>query len=150
MDVSLASGDPIFPAGAPAIFDSKLEERFAHDMGRLAPDWDVIREPEPVRAGGTLIFPDFLLKNRIHADRRVLIEIMGFWTPEYLIEKCERLRQARLSNLILCIDEDRACAEGELPPGVPVVRFRRRVDAAAVMREVERLLPRLPRCPTPS
>lgn len=140
MDVSLKSGDPIFPAGAPAAFDSKLEERFAHDVERLAPDWDVIREPEAVRAGGTLIFPDFLLRHRIHAERRVLIEIVGFWTPQYLTEKCERLRQARLSNLILWVDEDRACADGELPPGVPVVRFRRRVDAVAVMRAVERLV----------
>jgi predicted nuclease of restriction endonuclease-like RecB superfamily len=144
VNVCLASGDPIFPAVAPAAFDSKLEERFANDMARLAPDWDVIREPKPVRAAGTLIFPDFLLRNRIHTDRWVLIEIIGFWTPAYLAEKCERLREARLSNLILCIDEDRACGEGDLPPQVPVVRFRRRVDAGAVLREIERLLARAP------
>ena len=46
-------------------------------------------------------------------------------------------RAARLPNLILCIDEDRACGEGDLPPGARVLRFRRRVDAAAVRRLVE-------------
>ena len=75
----LASGDPIFPGRAPRLYDSKLEERFARDFRRVAPDWDVIREPEAVQAGGTLIFPDFALRHR--ADRRRwLVEIVCFWT----------------------------------------------------------------------
>jgi hypothetical protein len=143
-DVSLASGDPIFPAAPPTPFDSRLEQRFARDIERVAPDWDIIREPEPVRAGTTLIFPDFLLRHRIHQERRVLVEIVGFWTPEYLSEKLARLRQAQLPAFVLCIDEDRACSQDDLPPGLPVVRFRRRVDAAAVMREVERLTSDIP------
>jgi predicted nuclease of restriction endonuclease-like RecB superfamily len=137
--VSVGSGDPIFPAAPPKLFDSRLEERFAADVARLAPDWDVIREPEPIRAGGTLIFPDFLLRHRIHPERRVLVEIVGFWTPQYLATKLEKLRQAELPACILCVDQDRACAPGDLPAGMPVVPFRRRVDAAAVLRQVERL-----------
>ncbi len=137
--VSVESGDPIFPAAPPTLFDSRLEERFAHDIARLAPDWDVIREPEPVRAGTTLIFPDFLLRHRIHPERQVLIEIIGFWTAQYLANKLEKLRQAELPVCILCVDEDRACAPDDLPPGMPVVPFRRRLDAAAVLRQVERL-----------
>jgi len=42
-----------------------------------------------------------------------------------------------LSNLILCIDEDRNCAEADFPAGALVVRFRRRVDTAAVLRVVD-------------
>ena len=137
--VTMVSGDPIFPARAPAPFDSRLEERFARDVARLAPDWDVIREPVPLQAGATLIFPDFLLRHRIHPERQALVEIVGFWTPDYLTHKLARLRQAAPPAFVLCIDEERGCAPSELPPGLPVVTFRRRVDAAAVMREVERL-----------
>jgi len=137
--VSMESGDPIFPASQPAEFDSRLEERFAKDLARLAPDWDVLREPTPLPAGTSLIFPDFLVRHRIHPQRQVLVEIVGFWTPEYLTEKLARLRQAALPAFVLCIDEERGCAPSDLPPGLPVVSFRRRVDAAAVMREVERL-----------
>ena len=137
VDVAVESGAPIFPAAAPATFDSKLEERFARDVARLAPDWDVVREPEAVRAGTTLVFPDFLLRHRIHGARRVLVEIAGFWTPDYLANKLARLRQAELPPFILCVDEERACALGELPASLSVVGFRRRVDAAAVMRQVE-------------
>ena len=139
--VSVDSGDPIFPATPPALYDSRLEERFAGDIAKLAPDWDLLREPEPLRAAGTLIFPDFLLRHRLQPRRQVLIEIVGFWTPEYLASKLEKLRQTD-TVCLLCVDEDRACATADLadlPPHLPVVRFRRRIDAAAVLREVERL-----------
>ncbi|HTA19997.1 MAG TPA: DUF790 family protein [Polyangia bacterium] len=139
VDVAVGSGAPIFPAAAPATFDSKLEERFARDVARLAPDWDVVREPEAVRAGTTLVFPDFLLRHRIHGERRVLVEIAGFWTPDYLANKLARLRQAELPPFILCVDEERACALGELPASLSVVLFRRKVDAATVLRRVEEL-----------
>jgi len=132
----LVSGDPIFPAAEPRRYDSRLEERFARDFRRLAPDWDVVREPEPVSAAGTLIFPDFALHHRHDAARRWLLEIVGFWTPEYVARKLALYRAARLSSLILCIDEDRNCAAEDLPSGALVVRFRRRVDAAAVLRLV--------------
>ena len=127
----------MFPARPPAAFDSRLEERFARDIARRYPDWDVIREPEAVRAGATLIFPDFLLRHRVHVDREVLVEIVGFWTPAYLAAKLQRLREAHLGRFILCIDEDRACAREQLPPGMPVLAFKRRVDAAAVLRVAE-------------
>jgi hypothetical protein len=98
-----------------------------------------VREPEPLRAGGTLIFPDFLAQHRILRDRRILIEILGFWTPDYVTTKLARLRESGIRDIILCIDEDRACGAGELPEHWSVVRFRRRLDAAAVLREIERL-----------
>jgi len=139
VEVSIGTGAPIFPAAPPTSFDSALEERFARDVGRLAPDWDVVREPEAVRAGTTLVFPDFLLRHRMHPERRVLVELAGFWTPDYLTAKLARLREARLPPFILCVDEDRACALGELPDNLSVVGFRRRVDAAEVLRRVEAL-----------
>ncbi len=137
LTLQLGTGDPIFPAGAPRRYDSQLEERFAREFRRLAPAWDVVREPEPIPAGGTLIFPDFALRHRSNPARRWLLEIVGFWTPDYVARKLALYRSARLSNLILCIDEDRNCAEANLPPGALVVRFRRRVDVAAVLRVVE-------------
>ena len=135
--LELRSGDPIFPGGEPRAYDSRLEERFARDFRRAAPDWDVVREPEPVAAGDTLVFPDFALQHRVDPSRRWLLELVGFWTPDYLARKLASYRAAGLSNLILCIDEERDCADGDLPPGALVLRFRRRVDAGALLRLIE-------------
>ncbi len=137
LTLQLGTGDPIFPSSAPRRYDSLVEERFAREFRRLAPMWDVTREPEPIVAGGTLIFPDFALRHRSDPAREWLLEIVGFWTPDYVARKLALYRSARLPNLILCIDEGRNCAEADLPSGARVVRYRRWVDAAAVLHVIE-------------
>jgi predicted nuclease of restriction endonuclease-like RecB superfamily len=131
--LDVQSGDPIFPAEGPKACDSKLEERFARDLKRAAPDWDLLREPEPVPAGRTLIFPDFLLRHRLCPQRRFLVEILGFWSADYLTRKLALLREAGLDNLILCVDEARICGDDLLPPDARIVRFRRRIDPRLVL-----------------
>ena len=131
--LDVQSGDPIFPAEEPKTFDSKLEERFARDLKRAAPDWDLLREPEPVPAGGTLIFPDFLLCHRLCPQRRFFIEILGFWSADYLARKLALLREAGLHNLILCVDEARLCGDDLVPPNARIVRFHRRIDPRVVL-----------------
>jgi hypothetical protein len=135
-ELQVATGDPIFPSGAPRRFDSKLEHRFARDFARAAPEFDLIREPEPVSAGGTLIFPDFALEHRIDRSRRYLLEIAGFWTPDYIEKTLSLLRNAAIRNLILCIDAERNCADRDLPPDAIVIRFKRRIDPAAVLAAI--------------
>lgn len=97
----------------------------------------MIREPEPIVAAGTLIFPDFALQHRTDPTRRWLLEIVGFWTPDYVARKLALYRNARAPSLILCIDEDRNCAEADLPARARVIRYRRRVDSAEVLRVIE-------------
>jgi len=133
--VELGPRDPILPAHEPRRYDSVLEERFAREFRQLAPEWDVIREPEPVEAGEGLVFPDFALVRRCDG-RRWLLEIVGFWTRRYLERKLARLRAARLPNLVLCIDEARNCGPEDLPRGARVVPFRRRIDPQAVLRVI--------------
>jgi len=129
--LDVQSGDPIFPAEEPKPFDSKLEERFARDLKRTAPDWDLVREPEPVPAGRTLIFPDFLLRHRLCPQRRFLVEIVGFWSADYLLRKLALLREAGLPNLILCVDETHG--DDLLPSDARIVRFHRRIDPLQVL-----------------
>ncbi len=131
-------GDPLFSADVECPrFDSRLEERFAREFARIAPDWDVLREPEPVRAGPSLVFPDFALEHRRDRSRRFLVEIAGFWTRDYIVRKLAALREAAIENLILCLDAERNCASDELPRGARVILYRRHVDADAVRRIVE-------------
>jgi hypothetical protein len=136
--VTLQSGDPIFPGiPTPSRYDSQLEERFARQFRQVAPDWDLIREPEPLRAGNHLIFPDFAIYHRRDRARCVLLEIVGFWTPRYLRSKLESLRDARAPSLILCIDESLNCADDALPESAHIIRYKRRIDPAAVLAMVE-------------
>lgn len=136
-ELTVRSGDPVVPATPGRAYDSAVERRLARDLGQLAPDWDIVREPRAVRLPDGWIFPDFLLQHRRQAERRWLLEIVGFWTPEYLERKLRRLRQARLERFIVCIDEARNCSDADLPAGARVLRYRRRVPAEAVLRLIE-------------
>ena len=135
-ELIVRSGDPVVPAAPLEPFDSRLEERFARDFGRIALDWDVIREPEGVPVGQGWIFPDFLLRHR-RLDKAFLVEIVGFWTAEYLLNKLAKLRAARIENLIVCVDEARNCGSDALPANARVLRYRRRVPADKVLRIIE-------------
>ena len=135
--IEVRSGDPIFPAAEPSRFDSRLEERFAREFARAALDWEIVREPQPIETSKGFIFPDFALEHRRNRERRWLLEIVGYWTEEYIRNKLTSLREARVDNLIVCIDADRNCGSDQLPPNASVIHFRRRVDPAEVLRIVE-------------
>jgi predicted nuclease of restriction endonuclease-like RecB superfamily len=133
------SGDPIPRGRELNRYDSKVEQRFARDFARAAPDWDLIREPRPVAVEGTLVFPDFELVHRRDRNRRWLLEIVGFWTREYLVEKLRRLRAARLPRFVFCIDERRLCGDAQLAAGARyVVRYKSRIDPMDVLALVDR------------
>ncbi len=137
----LGTGDPIFPSDPPRRFDSRLEETFAKELARRHPDWDLVREPEPVDAGGVLVFPDFALFRRAKPEQRWFVEVVGFWTPEYLEAKLARLAAAAGRGWIVCVDERLNCGTGELSPAVTVVRFRRKLDPDRVLERLAEIPP---------
>ena len=115
--------------------DSKIERALARDVRRLEREWVLTRESEAIPVGSRVFFPDFTLRR---GNESVLVEVVGFYTPEYLRSKLEALRAAQVRRLIVCVDESLACADGEVPGRV--IRFRKKIDAAALLNVAEELL----------
>lgn len=140
--IHFQTGDPVLPATPLPLYDSKLEARFSKDFQKIALDWDLIREPESFEAGGTLIFPDFRIQHRRDFNRYWILEIAGFWTPEYLRLKVTRLAEAKITNLIVAINERKNCGSEPiskiLEKGVKIISFSRFLDAKRVLNIVER------------
>ena len=65
------------------------------------------------------------------------LEIVGYWTPEYLQKKLAALRAARCDRLIVCIDEERSCSNERLDLDACVLRYRRKLDPRAVLAKVD-------------
>ena len=115
--------------------DSAVERALARDVGRIAGPWTLVREADAVTVGTKSFFPDFTLR---HEDGFVaLVEVVGFYTPEYLRSKLEALRAASSRPMIVCIDQSLACADGEVAG--TVLRFKRRIDAGALLQAADRL-----------
>jgi uncharacterized protein len=89
----------------PRRFDSKLEQRFFRDLRRLAPSWQVLREAEPLQLGRRIVCADFTLLPPEH-NTRIPVEIVGFWTPEYLRQKIETIEQMPTNmHWVFCVEE---------------------------------------------
>ena len=57
------------------------------------------------------MIPDFAIE---HPDgRRAILEIVGFWTPEYLDAKLEKIRQVEAANFVIAVSEHLDCAKEE-------------------------------------
>ena len=137
LNVQLSSRDPIARGQPPQQYDSRIEERFARDFARTSLDWDLVREPEPFEVLGTIIFPDFAIIHRRDTSKRFLLEIVGFWTPDYLQEKLRRLRQLPDTPLILCINRALNCGDGELPAHSQIVWFQKRIEPGEVLAAID-------------
>ena len=127
------SGDPVEPRPDLLRPERQLEKKFERAFRRAAPEWDVAHEPPAIASGEQLIFPDFELVPRHDCARSWLLEIVGFWTPEYLREKLQRLSAAGIERFVLCIDQTRTCADLELPKDPRLIPFKTRIDARAVL-----------------
>ena len=121
------------PGNPPKKYDSAIEARFAREMTKHAPEWRVLREPSPVDAGGRLAFPDFLLEHRDANDRRWWVEIVGFWTSDYLQQKLATYRAASLPRIILCIDAKRTLDARDLPADARIVRFTKSIRVEEIL-----------------
>jgi hypothetical protein len=146
LTVRLRPGDPIAAGDPPRTYDSRLEERFAREFARATLDWDLTREPEPVEAGNSLVFPDFAVVHRRDRTRRFLLEIVGFWTPEYLRAKLDHLRAMPHVPLVLCIDRGLNCSVGDFPLQAHIVWFQKRIEPEAVLAAIETAAPATATC----
>lgn len=97
---------------APEEFDSSVEEGFASKWGAEPREgWRLVREAEILHHGQKVFVPDFVFR---HQDgRTVLMEIVGFWTPEYLRAKMETLEAFRERPILLAVARP---AQEQLPP----------------------------------
>jgi predicted nuclease of restriction endonuclease-like RecB superfamily len=89
----------------PVAFDSAVEEDFAARFQALNSDWLLKREPEPVLAGKRVLIPDFSFERQ---GVKLYMEIVGFWTMEYLLRKIEKLRNIEV-NMLIAVDKNLAC-----------------------------------------
>lgn len=89
-----------YPPGKP--YDSMLEASFA-DRWPTTSEWKLEREVDLIPIPGSVMIPDFRL---VHEDGRTfLLEIVGYWRPEYLRKKFFQVQQSGRDDLILAISD---------------------------------------------
>ncbi len=125
-------------AEASNAFDSSIEESFAKEWSKHPqPDWSLERETEILHRGQKVFFPDFVFVHR--NGMRVMMEIVGFWTPEYLKHKADVLRGFRDQPIFLAIAQARKNDTIPLFEN-PKIYYKDRIKIAAVMEMLNKFL----------
>lgn len=71
-------------------FDSVVEKKFMDKFLKFSIGWNLIREPDPlILSNGKAFIPDFVFEKY---GIKVYLEIVGFWTSEYLKRKLEKIK----------------------------------------------------------
>ncbi len=99
------------------LFDSSVEREFYRQLSQLC---KVEREPDALVAGGRIYIPDFRVGN-------LYIEIAGFWSPDYLKRKFEKLATLGFPILVLVDEKLAVSAWKSLPHYVVAYKDRPRI-----------------------
>ncbi|MBN8559682.1 MAG: DUF790 family protein [Leptolyngbya sp. UWPOB_LEPTO1] len=84
-------------------YDSLLEAGFVDRWNKAKTEWQLEREVDLIPIPGSVMIPDFRV---VHPDgRSFLVEIVGYWRPEYLRKKFSQVRQSGRDDLILAVSE---------------------------------------------
>lgn len=111
-------------------FDSTVEEAFYKNFRKRKTEWQIEREPEILDLGDTVLIPDFKL---IHLDgTEKLLEIVGFWTPEYLEKKLDKLRRTERTDLIVAVNENLNCSRRDF--NGTVIFYKTRLKVGEVLK----------------
>jgi len=124
----------------PDEFDSEVERDFAKEWGSEPREgWRLIREGQVLHSGQKVFIPDF--EFRREDGRSVLMEVIGFWTPEYLEAKQATLRKFVKQPILLAVAES---LQQQLP-GLPndlageIITFKSRLKVDDVLAKLAAL-----------
>lgn len=111
---------------APQEFDSALEESFADKFGPARNGWRLIREGDILHEHQATFVPDFTFR---HDDgTEVFLEIVGFWTPEYLEEKRRTLRRFQRHRILLAVPKDSLRENAQITNQVVVYKTSLKIE----------------------
>src|SRR5436305_3786760 len=130
------------------LFDSRLEADFAGEfeqkMGSKRGHWQLTRESEVLLLGDTVMIPDFILVDDQDENRKIMIELVGFWHPEYLRRKIEKVRAANCAHLLLLVYEGLKITEDAFQDAASeVIFFQNKPVLKEVMETVEEMAERV-------
>lgn len=124
-------------------FDSRLEADFAAEFhvrfGDERGKWLLTREAEVILLGDTVMIPDFAFTHK-EDGRRAILEIVGYWHPDYLERKVAKVRAANRSDLILLVYQGVNLSRDRLQETPSeVIYFKSKPVMKEVMAAVERV-----------
>ncbi|MEN3050804.1 MAG: DUF790 family protein [Candidatus Methanosuratincola petrocarbonis] len=118
-------------------YDSFVEDSFARRFRALETRWTLLREPGLISTPAGILIPDFAFELD---GRRIYLEIVGFWTPEYLEKKISKLNSLPAGfGLIVAVNRSLASADRFRRAGTNIVEFDDEVPLRPILEFLEEI-----------
>ncbi|MDT7777514.1 MAG: uncharacterized protein QOC99_26 [Acidobacteriota bacterium] len=121
-------------------YENPVIEKLSAVWERAGGEWTLEPSSEVIDLGDSAFIPDFLLRHNA-SGARVFLEVLGFWTPEYLRERLLEFDHAGVRNFILAAwDELRGSRDvmTNIPPNTIV--FKKNLDPGVVALMADEIL----------
>jgi predicted nuclease of restriction endonuclease-like RecB superfamily len=117
------------------VYDSLIEQDFAKRFNLLDTGWTLTREPGPIPVGKHVMLPDFLFEK---GSLKVYLEVVGFWTPQYLQNKIKKLGLVDSLDMIVAVDKNLACQKLEqLREKLHVIYYHRKISLKPILLHLQ-------------
>ena len=120
------------------MYDSLLEKTFAERFHAIESGWEIEREVAIINLKETVFIPDFAFR---HTDgRTALMEIVGYWRPEYLKKKLMKLRRSGREDMVIAVSANLNVSQDDFTdvPG-RVFFFKNRINPKEVIVRLEQV-----------
>ncbi|HYA33383.1 MAG TPA: DUF790 family protein [Candidatus Bathyarchaeia archaeon] len=149
MELDSKTANDLFPKPSDMVinerYDSSIEAAFARSFNALKLGWALRREPGLLTAGKYVFIPDFgFEKNGLKA----YLEVVGFWTDEYLEKKLAKLQAVNVPNLLVAVNRNLSCSQFKQIKGLvifydkkvplkPIVDYLKQLEETAIERQAQ-------------
>ena len=113
--------------------------KFAVDWQKFESEWKLAESSEVIDLGESAFIPDFVLRHA--SGKKIYLEILGFWTPQYLKARLKEFEHGGFKDFIIAAwDELRGSRDPltKVPPHTIV--FKRSLDPVIVELEMEKMV----------
>ena len=129
------------------IYDSILESTFVkkfyqHFDQHDKLEWKISREPGPLIANGKAMIPDFLLEK---FGRKVYLEIVGFWTRDYIERKATKLKAIFNESsktgvdLLVIVNSELACSQITNISSDHIFTFNKEISIKPILEHLKKI-----------
>lgn len=125
-------------------FDSEVEAQFYKDFKLYNTGWEIKREPTIIRTKNYITIPDF---GFYKYGQEIFLEVVGFWTPEYIKKKVWKLKNAE-TKIMVAVNQNLNCEKEDFPEEVifykeripikPIIKILKKIDDTHIKAEIDK------------
>ena len=121
------------------VFDSSLEEQLFHLLKDAFPSLSIHKEIDIVKSGRNIFIPDFCLEL---AKNKFYVELVGFWTEDYLNKKMQKIRDSKIDLTIIASEGFCLSDMESLSSSKDIILFKNKLPFLEIIKKIKEKIQR--------